>query len=82
VHNAKSCVCRDKTWCVEGLEQIDGYLQCENNEFVFDEILNCIMNLSVGRSVIYCIITKKGLEDTRTTKRGKSKKWNHFLKEI
>jgi hypothetical protein len=75
VHNAKSCVCRDKTWCVEGLEQIDGYLQCENNEFVFDEI-----EFIGGRTVIYCIITKKGLEDTRTTKRGKSEKWNHFLK--
>jgi hypothetical protein len=24
---------------------INGYLQCENNEFVFDEILNCIINL-------------------------------------
>jgi hypothetical protein len=20
VHNAKSCVCRDKTWCVDGLD--------------------------------------------------------------
>jgi hypothetical protein len=28
------------------------------------------------------VITKKDLEDTRTTKRGKSEKWNHFLKEI
>jgi hypothetical protein len=34
----------------------------------------------VGRSVIYCIITKKNLEDSRTTKRGKSEKWNDFFK--
>jgi hypothetical protein len=34
----------------------------------------------VGRSVIYCIITKKSLADTKTTKRGKSEKWNDFFK--
>jgi hypothetical protein len=34
----------------------------------------------VGRSVIYCIITKKSLADTKTTKRGKSEKWNEFFK--
>jgi hypothetical protein len=36
----------------------------------------------VGRSVIYCIITKKSLdlEDTRTTKREKPEKWNDFFK--
>jgi hypothetical protein len=62
VHNAKSCVCRDKTWCVEGLEQIDGYLQCENNEFVFHEILNCIMiNEFIGGKICYILHNyKKG----------------------
>jgi hypothetical protein len=34
----------------------------------------------VGRSVIYCIITKKSLADTKTTKRGKPEKWNDFFK--
>jgi hypothetical protein len=28
---------------------------------------------------VYCIITKNSLEDTRTAKRGKSEKWNHFF---
>jgi hypothetical protein len=42
--------------------------------------LNPKLYLQVGRSVIYCIITKKSLADTKTTKRGKSEKWNDFFK--
>jgi hypothetical protein len=42
----------------------------------FDELK--LMHLFLLHPV-YCIITKNSLEDTRTAKRGKSEKWNHFF---